>query len=89
MIICSAIKFYQKDDEEYPVIMTAKRHADVFEKMFNLGIKYHKDSAIQGFLTDDNHFLDRYEAKHEARRCGQLVVDTGDRALYSEDIWPE
>lgn len=91
MIICSAIKFFYQEDKEhrFPQIWTGLRHADVFERMFMAGVKYDKESHVQGFMTDSNIFLDRYDAKHEARRCRQLIEDTDDKSLYSEDMWPE
>lgn len=88
MIAYSAIMFHLPDNP-YPIIMTGKRHADILEEMFKRHMPYIKETAIQGFVTDGGSFLDRYDAKIEARRCGQLVEDTDDRALYSEDIWPE
>lgn len=89
MIKASAILFTE-ENSSFPVIMTGLRHADIFERMFQLGIKYNKAAIVQGFLTDDNRFLDRYDAKHEARRCNQLLPDVDDgRELFSEDIWPE
>lgn len=92
MIIASAIKFFYKEDTEhrFPQIWTGLRHADIFERMFKMGVEYDKESHIQGFVTDDNRFLNRYEARHEAVECRQvdpLFFTAG--ALYSEDLWPE
>lgn len=85
MIIASAIKFYEIG-YEYPTIMTGHRHPDIFRAMFLKGISYDKTTAVQGFLTDDNRFLDRYEAKKYAIKCGQ-ILGSDYAELYSEDLW--
>lgn len=89
MIVASAIKF-TPHFRDYPVIICGKRHADCLEEAFDMGYEWDKEELIQGFLTDDNRFLDRYDAKIEARKCRQLVEDNDNfRELFSEDIWPE
>lgn len=101
-IVAAAIKFYQ-DGFEYPTIMCGRRHADVFQQMFSLGIKYDKKTHVQGFLTDKNRFVDRYDAFVIAIFAHQVLEDsdawreyqeantscTQIRAipLYSEDVW--
>lgn len=95
MIVASAIKFFYKDDVEHiPQIWTGLRHADIFEHMFNMDIKYDKESHIQGFVTDLDEFLDRHEAAYEAIDSKQVNPDQiwspyDTKMLYSEDIWPE
>ena len=82
MIIASAIKFTPHFGK-YPVIICEKRHADCL-------YEWDKEELVQGFFTDDGRFLDRYDAKIEARKCRQLVEDDDKyRELFSEDIWPE
>lgn len=89
MIIASAIKFFPHFGE-YPVIICGKRHADCFEEAYQMGYEWDKEDLVQGFLTDDSRFLDRYDAKYEARKCRQLIVDDDKyRELFSEDMWPE
>lgn len=85
MIIASAIKFYSKNSE-YPIIMTGHRHPNIFNKMAEMGIQYNKDTCVQGFMTDDFHFLNRYEAKKYAIECGQIMETKYDE-LFSEDLW--
>ena len=90
MIVASAIKFYIRDDNRYPIIWTGHRHSEILKDMFYSGIHYVKPTAIQGFITDDNRFLDRYEAREHAIDCGQLYPEEVPfSALYSEDLWPE
>lgn len=86
MIVYSAIKY----TGNHPIVVTGFRHADIYESLtYTYHLPIDKEIITEGFWTDDNRFLDRYEAKIEARRCNQLVEDTDDRALCSEDIWPE
>lgn len=87
-IIASAIKFYLTGSPEYPMIMTGKRHGDIFARMFNMGINYEKKTAIQGFLTNTNRFVNRKEAKQIAIE-NNLLLDSASSGeeLFSEDIW--
>lgn len=85
-IQCSAIKFYLND---YPQIACGKRHADILGMLFKHQIPYDKNNMIQGFLTDDGYFVDRYEAKKIAQKANQIVEETNLLQLFSEDIWPE
>jgi len=97
-IIASAIKFKPKGSD-YFQIMCGKRHCNVLEMMYKLGIEYEKKSAVQGFLTDEDQFLDRYDAARMAYYSGQLNPETEvwkkiasseeiyAIALYSEDLW--
>ena len=89
MIIASAIEFFPHFGE-YPVIICGKRHADCLEEAYQMGYEWGKEELVQGFFTDDGRFLDRYDAKIEARKCRQLIEDDDKyRELFSEDIWPE
>lgn len=83
----SAIKFYIAGDA-YPTVMTGLRHCDIFEKMYNLNIKYDKQTIIQGFMTSDDQFVDRYDAIGIAYSAGQIPENFNSNILFSEDIWP-
>lgn len=92
-VISAAIKFYIKGDI-YPTIMCDRRHCNVLEKMYNMHIEYDKQTAIQGFLTDNNTFVDRYEAFEIARAADQLLPEAQEEykdkiitPLFSEDVW--
>ena len=87
-LVASAIKFYSVDSD-YPIIMTGKRHADILYSMWKSNILYLKSRAIQGFLTDTDRFVDRYEAKKIAVVANQLIVPEKDTyaELFSEDVW--
>lgn len=46
------------------------------------------DPADQGFLTDDNRWVDRYEAFIIAKKAGQLLTHHGNGPqLFTEDLW--
>ena len=98
-IISAAIKFKPKGFD-YFQIMCGKRHCDVLEIMHLLKINYERSTAVQGFLTDEDQFVDRYDAALAAYYSGQLSPDTelwqkmaseetsmNAHELYSEDLW--
>lgn len=87
-IVAAAIKFYPKDSE-YPQIVCGKRHCDCFEWMFKHKVEYDKESHVQGFLTNQYQFVDRYEAMYMAMDYGQLEYDENKegKPLFSEDLW--
>lgn len=87
-LVSSAIKFRIKDSN-YDIVMCGLRHCDIFEQMFKLRIDYDKNSAVQGFWTSDDHFVDRRDAVYIARAAGQISDDFDSVILYSEDVWPE
>ena len=87
MIIASAIKFIPHFSK-YPVVICGKRHADCLEDAYLMGYEWDRDELVQGFFTDACKFLDRYDAKLEARRCRRLFVgDEGCRGLFGGVIW--
>jgi hypothetical protein len=86
-LIAAAIKFYPKDSE-YPQIVCGKRHCDCLEWMSKHQVEYDKTTHRQGFLTEHNQFVDRYEAMYLAP--GQLINPENykpGRPLFSEDLW--
>lgn len=95
MIVASAIKFFYEDDKEhrFPQIWTGLRHCEIFERMFKMGVKYDKESHVQGFVDSCNRFMDRYDAAGVAFVCKQVTDERFNKEcahpLYSEDIWPE
>ena len=96
-VVAAAIKF-QQQDFAYPTVMCGRRHADIFEQMFSLGIKYDKQSHVQGFWTNQDRFVDRYEAFEIAFNAGQIFSSVLEEyteqysclkgiPLFSEDVW--
>ena len=90
-LISSAIKFKPKGCD-YFQIMCGKRHCNILEMMYNYRIDYERASAVQGFLTEDDQFVDRYDAYVMAVQSGQLLEAMPNslncKELYSEDIFP-
>lgn len=99
MIVAAAIKFKPKG-ADYFQYFCGLRHHSVLEVMHKLGIEYERVSAVQGFMTDDDQFLNRSEAARYAFLIGQLPQDSdlykqmkeyGDEIypceLFSEDLW--
>lgn len=74
-LVASAIKFYPIDSE-YPTIVCGKRHCNCFELMYNHQLNYDKSTHTQGFLTDDNRFVDRYEAAEIAWYANQILKES-------------
>ena len=97
-IISAAIKFKPKGSD-YFQIFCGKRHCHIFEVMYKLRINYEKVSCVQGFMTDEDQFLDRYDAARMAYMNGQLPkeselwqkIHNADSIyayeLFSEDLW--
>lgn len=87
-VISAAIKYRPLDSKSFMIVI-GKRHSDIWEWLFNNKIQYDKDSVIQGFFTDTNQFVDRYEAKKIAVEANQLIVPEEEtyQELYSEDVW--
>ena len=75
-IVSAAIKFKPKGFD-YFQIMCGKRHCDVLEIMHLLKINYERSTAVQGFLTDEDQFVDRYDAARMAFFSGQLPKEIG------------
>ncbi len=86
-LVAAAIKFYPKDSD-YPQIVCGKRHCDCLQWMYGHGVEYDRNTQEQGFLTENNQFIDRYSAMYYARE--QLLDPEKYRPgfpLFSEDVW--
>lgn len=87
-VICSAIKFHRLDDMDAWCIYTGKRHCDALRRMYLDNIKYDKPTAIEGFITNRDRFVSRYEAAVIAKAANQIISDDfNGTCLYSEDVW--
>ncbi len=76
------------------LVVEGHRHADIIRTMVNLLGKrtcsVGEDCAgesEQGFVTNQNRFVDRIEGMQIARAAGQLISDTTFAELYSEDLY--
>lgn len=66
------------------------RHGDIIRHMVeNYFIDKIRDAEyIQGFITEEGVFVNRWTAKKIATKAGQLLErEAGKDELYSEDVW--
>lgn len=77
MIKSAAILFHGE-------VFSGRRHSDIIGRIFREK-KCFPVKGIQGFLTEDNEFVDREEAARIAFYSGQLSV--WKKSLTSEDLW--
>lgn len=89
MIASAAVKIRVcKDHKVYSFIFPCHRHADVYYILERFGLPY--KVLEEGFLTDEDKFLDRYDAATHAYECAQLVETMEEpriTCLFSEDLW--
>lgn len=100
-IYCAAIWYkdmptpkYKPINIETGLVVEGHRHADIIRTMVNLLGKRTctngEDCAgesVQGFVTNRNRFVDRYEGMKIAREANQIISDTTFKELYSEDLY--
>lgn len=102
MIASACVKFYTKEkvlgEEDFQIVIPpvcydipCHRHADAFYiiSQFVGASEIDKPRTEQGFLTNEDQFLNRYDAMQEAIRCGQVPPGSDKLCaeLYSEDLW--
>ena len=90
MIIKAAtkIKDYRQDGKE--LIIPLMRHGDLYIILKAFGYKPHEDyeEIEQGFLNQNEEFLNRKEAWEEAYKCKQFNPTSKIiKKLFSEDVW--
>lgn len=71
-------------------VYTGRRHGDIMKDMVELyGIQPPVDAQNfeQGFITNDNEFLDRHAAGRVAIAAGQIPALKWPPLLYSEDLY--
>lgn len=84
-LISSAIKFQLKNSD-YWHIMTGLRHGLIYQMMYSYNIDYNKSTAEEGFLTDTNQFVNRFDTVDIVYAAHQ--IDNNEIfELYSEDLW--
>ena len=94
MIVNACVKFHTHPDSKFMGTVfdiPCHRHGDAFYiiSQFVDPSEIDKTKTEQGFLTNDDRFLDRYDAMQHAIACGQLPPDADKecKELYSEDLW--
>lgn len=96
-ILCSAIWFksmstpvHGPKNIEHGLVICGRRHHDCISTITTLtNLKMHElGRSVQGFLTDQNRFVDREEAVKIAMESGQIEESKyNEKCLYSEDIY--
>lgn len=95
MIICAALKI-QVEGLDHPTIVPCIRHGYGFQILEDLGYAPKTKYKIleQGFVTQENVFMNRKEAFKYAHEIGQLskstiwyIEDNDHDELYSEDLY--
>lgn len=94
-ILCAAIWFDDGTEHTHEVsniksgfVVCGRRHHNVFSTMYHLSNKntsYLKLKKEQGFITNTNRFVDRYEGRKIAFNAGQTKDNEGQ--LFSEDLY--
>lgn len=65
-----------------------KRHGDLIHEMTEYGESVGDiANAEQGFMTDQQEFVGRVEARVIAKAAGQMIRETHPTELFSEDLW--
>lgn len=88
MIVKAAVKIFDiKQNKE--IILPAHRHVDIYEILYNLGYKKDVDYHLikEGFLDENDVFLDRHAAWLDAVYSHQIVSNNNYKELFSEDIY--
>ena len=93
-LMCAAI--HVKDGKEHPhqpinivsgFVVCGRRHHNCLTTLTLIDPKLHM-KATYGFLTSENRFVNRAEARSIAIECGQYTHETTlPNELFSEDVW--
>ena len=87
LILCSAIRFFKRGEDEFDFVLTGKRHHNCFETLHSVnGMEYGKFEEIQGFIDIYGSFFDRISAYKIALVHGQ-IKEKEDKRLFSEDLF--
>jgi hypothetical protein len=93
-LLCSAIWFddgvdtyvHQPRNIKTGFVVCGRRHHNCFTTVAMLmGIRKLTKEEVQGFLTNKDRFVDRYEAAQIALASGQIKEPK--KRLFSEDVW--
>ena len=92
-IMCSAIwvnlshSLHRPTNIDTGVVICGYRHCNCIEIASMMFTRKEMIGHVQGFLTNNNRFVDRIEAKKIAESCGQMLHTSRKSELYSEDVW--
>ena len=85
----AAIKFHLSLGEySYDIIITGKNHGTIFQLLSKWGLKRNsRINEIQGFITTNDRFVNRYEALKIAENNNQIIHKYNPKdELLSEDL---
>lgn len=86
----AAVKIYDNKQQK-EVIIPCHRHCDAFQILHDLGFKIEDYKIIeQGFLDNEDNFLDRkkaYRVAWDAEQVNTVGIIYKPTELFSEDIW--
>lgn len=83
IIICSAVKFGD-------VIVQGRRHSDCIQTAHGMGLDTKHISSDEGFITSQNRFVGRKEARKihvDSNQVPFREIYTANEELYSEDLY--
>lgn len=64
------------------------RHHHIIGRIVDECGDYVFGESVQGFITEDGRFVDRFWAKQIAKVADQILPGRGETPeLYSEDLW--
>lgn len=86
-IVAAAVKY--ELSKNVGCISFGKRHSEIYQELYKAYAGKIPLVLVEGFLTNTDRFVDRYEAKEIAVAANQLIVPEEETypALYSEDVW--
>jgi hypothetical protein len=95
-IMCAAIwvkndhSVHRPTNIDTGVVICGYRHCNCMEFASFMFTRKEMAGCVQGFLTNNNRFVDRIEARKIAESCGQILGSehtSKGNELYSEDVW--
>ena len=76
-----------KQGDEVRSLPRPARHSDVIQHMIDSGVIYDPRCSIQGFILEDETFLNREEALKHVLVTKQVRSFMSITKLYSQDLW--
>lgn len=97
-ILCAAIWYKDKEDDKvyvhqpknisYGYVWCGRRHHNIINLRFSLlNEPTRSDTSVQGFLTNQDRFVDRVEANKIAIEADQVYGNKIGDELFSEDLY--
>jgi hypothetical protein len=97
-ILCAAIWYKELPTPKYNpvnvdkgIVLCGHRHVDVMHQMKALTGKRSVENEcgkyVQGFITNENEFVDRVDAAKIAVSANQIIQPFDPTCLYSEDLY--